>query len=173
MLWSSSWWLTRAAQAGDRASHCGISECSRDKTSGGNELRCGFLNVAQHWHNAASSWMGPTRRILALARLTTVVARLSTANVLFFFTFHFCYFCCCRFCKCCLCCCFCLIKRILTLDHLTAVLARFSLLLFLLLLQMAFLLLFVLVLLLSLLLLLLLFCRSVRQKGFCPHSSHH
>jgi len=29
----------------------------------------------QHWHNAASSWMGPTRRILALARLTTVVAR--------------------------------------------------------------------------------------------------
>ena len=31
---------------------------------------------AQHWHNAASSWMGPTKRILALARLTTVVARL-------------------------------------------------------------------------------------------------
>ena len=30
---------------------------------------------AQHWHNAASSWMGPTKRILALARLTTVVAR--------------------------------------------------------------------------------------------------
>ena len=87
-------------------------------------------HVAQHWHNAASSWMGPTRRILALARLTTVVARLSTANVLFFFTFHFCYFCCCRFCKCCLCCCFCLIKRILTLDHLTAVLARFSLIFF-------------------------------------------
>ena len=86
--------------------------------------------VAQHWHNAASSWMGPTRRILALARLTTVVARLSTANVLFFFTFHFCYFCCCRFCKCCLCCCFCLIKRILTLDHLTAVLARFSFIFF-------------------------------------------
>ena len=36
----------------------------------------------QHWHNAASSWMGPTNRILALARLTTVVARSSSSVLL-------------------------------------------------------------------------------------------
>ena len=29
----------------------------------------------QHWHNTASSWLGPSRRVIAMARLTTAVSR--------------------------------------------------------------------------------------------------